>query len=331
MTVEILRPDAAGDLEYIRSGTPYDKPYHYLNVNEVVADGDTSMVYEIGDTGPGSTQSYDLYNIPNSGINPGLFVINKITVYARCRQGVPTFPFTGAMRNVLKTGGTQYESGYKSVTSQLYSNFSEEWTINPKTGVAWTWVDINALQIGIMLKGNRSSGYLSDTYCTQVWVEITYGEAPTVTTQAVRAIAKTTALGNGTIVSFGAGSIPAHGVCWNTTGSPTIADSLTDLGATSSIGAFVSEITGLIVDITYYVRAYGTHESGTNYGEEVSFIAGGPPNYWYHLNVKNINLPYVDLDGTKELHLILKNLSPTMKLSGEYGKVKVKVDYEPAA
>jgi len=54
-------------------------------------------------------------------------------------------------------------------------------------------------------------------------------------------------------------------------------------------------------------------------------------NHWYHLNVKGVNLPYEDLDKTKELHIILKNLSPTTKSKGADGAVKVKIDYEPAA
>jgi len=57
--------------------------------------------------------------------------------------------------------------------------------------------------------------------------------------------------------------------------------------------------------------------------------------YWtvpyYRLNVKGVNLPYEDLDKTKELHIILKNLSPTTKYKGVDGAVKVKIDYEPAA
>ena len=154
---------------------------------------------------------------------------------------------------------------------------------------------------------------------------------PTVTTQPVRGIEENTAIGNGNIIdSGGNNSITQHGVCWNVTGTPTIADSKTQDGIVGA-GPFSSQMTELLENTLYSVRAYATTAAGTGYGEEVSFTTGGPPLYWYHLNVKGVNLPYVDLDGTKKLHIVLKNLSPTMKLSGEYGKVKVKVDYEPAA
>jgi len=158
-----------------------------------------------------------------------------------------------------------------------------------------------------------------------------WASSPTVTTQLCRDIRDTSAKGYGNITELGAPDPTAHGHCWNTTGTPTTGDPKTDHGAKSAIGPFASEITGLAKNTTYYVRAYATNAYGTAYGNEVSFTTGGSPDCWYHLNVKNINLPYEDLDRTKELHVVITNLSPTVKLSGEYGKVKVKIDYEPAA
>jgi hypothetical protein len=95
---------------------------------------------------------------------------------------------------------------------------------------------------------------------------------PTVTTQAVTAIGTTTADGNGTVTeSLGSPAPTEHGVCWNTTGNPTIADSKTEEGPVSATGAFVSHMSELSADTTYYVRAYATNTAGTSYGNEVSF------------------------------------------------------------
>jgi len=99
----------------------------------------------------------------------------------------------------------------------------------------------------------------------------TGSQTPTVTTQAVTAIGTTTADGNGNITGLGAPNPTEHGVCWNTTGSPTIADSKTANGAVSATGAFVSHMPGLSPDTTYYVRAYATNTAGTSYGNQVSF------------------------------------------------------------
>ena len=99
-------------------------------------------------------------------------------------------------------------------------------------------------------------------------------QAPTVTTQAVSGITTTTATGNGNITDLGIPNPTAHGVVWNTTGTPTTADSSTNEGAASATGAFTSNMTGLSAGVTYYVRAYATNTAGTAYGNEVSFTTG---------------------------------------------------------
>lgn len=98
----------------------------------------------------------------------------------------------------------------------------------------------------------------------------TYGTKATVTTQAVTDITGTTATGNGNITATSGESVTQHGVCWNTGGTPTTADSKTEEGA-GSTGAFTSSITGLTKETKYYVRAYVTTAVGTSYGAEVEF------------------------------------------------------------
>ena len=101
---------------------------------------------------------------------------------------------------------------------------------------------------------------------------------PTVTTQAVSAILGTTATGNGTITSLGVPDPTAHGVVYNTTGTPTLADSTTDQGAAAATTAFTTGMTGLNYGTMYYVRAYATNGAGTSYGSEVSFTTAILPS-----------------------------------------------------
>ncbi len=110
------------------------------------------------------------------------------------------------------------------------------------------------------------SGAFSDAVSTK---------APIVTTQAVTAINKTTATGNGNITDLGISNPTQHGVCWNTTGNPTTADSKTKEGSASATIAFTSNITGLHPGTDYYVSAYATNTSGTSYGGQVFFISAG--------------------------------------------------------
>ena len=93
--------------------------------------------------------------------------------------------------------------------------------------------------------------------------------APTVTTAATSAITGTTATSGGNVTFDGGATITDRGVCWSTTTGPTTANSKTSDGAAS--GAFVSSITGLSLNTTYYVRAYATNNKGTSYGAETSF------------------------------------------------------------
>jgi len=100
-----------------------------------------------------------------------------------------------------------------------------------------------------------------------------YTGTPTVTTQPVTGITSTSATGNGTITSLGIPNPTSHGVCWNTTGSPTTSDPKTDKGPAATTGAFTASIAGLTPGLTYYVRAYATNAAGTSYGGQVSFTS----------------------------------------------------------
>lgn len=89
---------------------------------------------------------------------------------------------------------------------------------------------------------------------------------PSVSTKVV---SDTTATCGGNVTNDGGAKVTARGVCWNTTGNPTIMDSHTTDG--SGLGEFTSSLTGLVPLTTYYVRAYATNDLGTAYGEEKNF------------------------------------------------------------
>ncbi|MEN9369658.1 MAG: hypothetical protein RI952_523 [Bacteroidota bacterium] len=106
------------------------------------------------------------------------------------------------------------------------------------------------------------------------WVNMTGGTASfalpaLANTTAASTIAGTTATSGGSVSNDGGSTITARGVCWSTTTNPTIANSKTTESGTT--GSFSSNLTGLSVSTTYYVRAYATNAIGTAYGTEVSF------------------------------------------------------------
>ncbi len=91
---------------------------------------------------------------------------------------------------------------------------------------------------------------------------------PTVTTTAVSNVTATAATSGGNVTSTYS-SVTARGVCWNTTGTPTTANSKTVDG--TGLGVFTSSLTGLTPGTTYYLRAYATDSCTTAYGTQVSF------------------------------------------------------------
>ncbi|HUX57084.1 MAG TPA: right-handed parallel beta-helix repeat-containing protein [Bacteroidales bacterium] len=93
---------------------------------------------------------------------------------------------------------------------------------------------------------------------------------PNITTSGVIvSFATLSASGGGNVTWDGDDAVTSRGVCWNTTGNPSLLDDFTIDG--SGEGAFVSSMPGLTAGQTYFVRAYATNGIGTSYGATVQF------------------------------------------------------------
>jgi len=120
--------------------------------------------------------------------------------------------------------------------------------------------------------------------------------APTVTQEAISKPGITTAVGIGNVTSLGDSAVTAHGVCWNTTGMPTTADSKVDNGAKSATGRYQAYISGLASATKYYARAYATNTTGASYSEEVSFTTSA-----YFVYIVDNHLLYKDEDSVERV------------------------------
>jgi len=113
-------------------------------------------------------------------------------------------------------------------------------------------------------------------------VGVSYGDDMTFTTFTIATLVTTpasvvtsmTAQSGGTISSDGGALVTSSGICWNTTGIPTVNDKKTSSGL--GIGNFIHSLTELMGSTTYYIRAYATNSAGTAYGNEVSFTTSPP-------------------------------------------------------
>jgi hypothetical protein len=111
----------------------------------------------------------------------------------------------------------------------------------------------------------------------------TYGEGvsfrmksyPYIQTASISSVQYYSAVGGGDVTYDGGLTVSARGVCWNTSGDPTISDNITSDG--DGTGSYTSDITGLTPNTTYYVKAYATNSLGTAYGYMEEFTTPAIP------------------------------------------------------
>ena len=163
MPTETFRPNGAGDETNIPDLVPDSGEENWENVDEVISDGNTTRV---SNTSLGYKR--DLYNIAVHSVGSG--TINFIKVYANSKAQAVT-PNQPSLKIAIKTGGTVYESSEIELSS-TYELYLNQWTTNPGGG-AWTWADIDALQIGIAVR-RCIVGESLYSVVTQVYVVVNY-------------------------------------------------------------------------------------------------------------------------------------------------------------
>lgn len=174
------------------------------------------------------------------------------------------------------------ESGTSHWTSPNTANNSSGFTALPggfnyygtfydmgAIGYFWTSTDYSSFE------AYRIQIYQEDFYnssfdkVTGGSVRCVKGLSATLTTSAVSGITQNGASCGGNITADGGLPVSERGICWSTTVNPTIANNHTT--ENNGLGSFTANISGLINNTTYFVRAYATNGAGTVYGNEVSF------------------------------------------------------------
>ena len=186
MATETLRPGApAGDECNIDGENGADCPNHYQNVDEAEPDGNTTDVSTFG-----ADYLRDFYNVTDSGVGVG--VINSIKVYAYCEHSGETdqVSLKIAINSGTEEGApdTPTESTEKSVAAS-WAYLDNTWTTNPATTAAWTWDEIDKLQIGVSIRRASTSDHR--THVTQLYVEVDYTQELEVTSDIDTGVAVT--------------------------------------------------------------------------------------------------------------------------------------------
>jgi hypothetical protein len=216
----------------------------------------------------------------------------------------------------LKTNMTIYMyNNSDSICSYEITNIPSWLALNPKTGTISgggtevLHLEVNKSSIGmgdysqsIVIKySGKASGSVS------LLVSFRKQEVTTPTVVCSESAENVTSSSfdiGGTIVATGGSSITSYGHCWSKTTTPTIADDKTNLGSTKDIGFFISNVTGLLANTTYYVRSYATNAQGTTYSKQVSIRTiqeGGNPGESISVitdNASDVGDTYVTLSGS---------------------------------
>ena len=200
------------------------------------------------------------------------------TTQSTSLPSVATYQVSDVTATTASCGGFVVSDGGSTVTDR---------------GVCWSTSPNPVLNINYMTHDGSGTGEFSSsitglspntTYYVRAYasnsIGTNYGEEksfttsdakPVVTTTAVSEIAQTTAISGGNVTSEGGYPVTSRGVCWSTSPNPILnVNYMTNDG--SGAGEFTSNITGLSLNTTYYVRAYASNSAGTSYGNEVSFV-----------------------------------------------------------
>jgi len=161
---ETIRPNAAGDsTQCLAVGTSPN----WECVNDSTADDATTYVRGQNETGTVAWYK-DLYNMGVTNYSSG--TINSVKFYTRYKHdNAPTY-----VPLIVKTNGTEYTPLGTKAAGLPTINWTTEnytYTTNPKTGLAWTWAEIAALQVGCTLGTGSISGY---NYVTQQYAVVNY-------------------------------------------------------------------------------------------------------------------------------------------------------------
>ena len=168
------------------------------------------------------------------------------------------------------TDNSNNEAGFKIERKQLNGTYSQLNSVVPNV----LTFDDNTITTGqtyVYRVCSYNAVGNSTSYSNEVSITVPSPVSlPTLVSKSVTSITSISAVSGGNISSDGGATITERGVVWSTSQNPTIALSTKTSDGTGS-GTFNSNISGLVANTTYYVKAYATNSVGTSYGNEITF------------------------------------------------------------
>lgn len=251
----------------------------YLTVttttNTVIASGVQPVIFSVAAAG-----TYRVHVFKNAACLTE--AVSRTTTMTKL--GIPTVTTTAASAvtaSSATTGGNVTSAGTGTVTVRgvCYATTANPTTANSVvtsgTGTGAFTANLTGLAMGTTYHYRAYATNASGTaYGADLTFTTTSQALASVTTTAASAITTTTANSGGNVTSIGGSAVTSRGICYATTANPTLANTVISGG--SGAGSFVSNLTGLNPNTTYYVRAYATNTAGTAYGTQISFATTNP-------------------------------------------------------
>lgn len=288
---ETLRPNAVGDETAIENSS---EATHWEAVDEAAADGMATYVSQLA-----GVWKRDLYNLP---AHSGTGTINSITVYYTAKLASDAGDCD--TRASIKIDGITYDGDINNV-GVAFIEKSEVWAENPASEAAWTWADIDDLQIGVSLWGRG----IRLAICTQVYVVVDYtaATAPAITTDAATYVTESTARLNSTVdddgneacdVRFGYGTTTQANVA-----AYDIQTAWVENTYTTGQHPFVN-IDSLNADDEYFFRVAIRNDHSTVEGGELTLdteaAVGAPSNLKAYPGSVSVGLTWTTGTGSAE-------------------------------
>lgn len=179
----------------------------------------------------------------------------------------PSFGITGF--NGKPAGMRHYNGDYNFIESAEYFWSSTEYS----TTQSWyRYFNYSSPKIGRYKYSGKRLGL--SVRCVKDNTVLT--ELPIVETVEVSEITQNSAAVEGDIISQGLSYIIQRGFVWSTDSEPTLVSNTGYSTCGIGEGSFSSPMDGLEEGTVYYVRSFATNNSGTIYGNELSFETNPP-------------------------------------------------------
>lgn len=200
--------------------------------------------------------------------------------YGKSQNAVKTVAFSNVLQTTVDVSGTVLTDNGASLNEKgiCYGTINNPTISDLKKSFTTATLGNFSCTLDNLLPSTTyyARAYATNSFGTAYGASITFttlvATVPIISsTTAANLVTATTAKTGGIITNSGASNIISRGVCYSNTATiPTIANTKTIDGI--GIGTFISSLTGLTTNTTYYIRAYATNSIGTAYGDVKSFM-----------------------------------------------------------